>query len=379
MNVPYRAMYVAKQEIVELTFYSMMTTTVTALLLYYMVSNPGDWLAKYALLHCLISLLPHVAMMVRAVLRFQECRLRRDCLWRWGDIRELAVYASWNAFGELGRVVRSQGLAIVVNRCFGAASNAAITVANRLSSRANTFSASIIGSFHPAIVAAYGAGERARMTRLVFTADKLAATLVVIVSVPLALEVAEVMRLWLKYPPADSPALCACVLLMAFMNEATMGQAIAIAATGRVALNRFLTGIVFMLTVPIACLFVFLGHGLMSVVYAQLVSALANMVIRVGFASRLADVSARTWITSMLVPVVACAMVSAAAGLPPRLFMEPSFARVCLTTLGCELVMLPLVWFVVLGQDEREYVRAKWAKFRRKLGAHSNGASRRVG
>jgi len=369
MNVPFRAMYVAKQEILELTLYSMTTTTVTAFLLYYMVTHPADWLARYAFWHCLIALVPRLAMMLRAVCMYPECRLRRDCLWRWKDIRELALYACWNAFGELGRVVKSQGLAIVVNRCFGVVSNAAITVANRLSARANTFSASIVGAFHPAIVTAYGAGEKARMKRLVFKSDKLASAMVAVVSVPLALEVHEVMRMWLKSPPADSPALCACVLLLTFMNEATMGQAIAVAATGKVALNRFLNGLAFMLAVPVACLFVSLGCGLISVVYAQFFSSLASVVIRLAFAQRLAGVSSYKWVASVLLPLVVCSSLAAMAGLPTRLLMPPSSLRVCLTVLSCEALMLPLMWFIVFDAEEREFVKAKWEKFRRKMGS----------
>ena len=43
-NVPFQAMYTAKQEIAELTIYSFATTTLNAIFVCYMASNPGYWL-----------------------------------------------------------------------------------------------------------------------------------------------------------------------------------------------------------------------------------------------------------------------------------------------------------------------------------------------
>ena len=361
MNVPFRAMYTAKQEIAELTIYSTAETTVTAFLLYYMISHPGVWLAKYAFFHCLIAVVPRLLICLNAIRIYPECRLRRDCIWNLRDIGQLAMYGLWNAFGALGRVVRSQGLAILVNRCFGAASNAAIAVANRLSARANTFAKSIAGSFNPAIVAAYGAGKFERMKGLVFKTDKLSAMVVAIVSTPLFLEVHEVMRLWLKKPPADSPGLCLVVLVSTLLAQMVIGQSIAIAATGKIALNRFLDGSVKILAIPIAWGFVIAGCGLFSVVYAQIITSVMANAIHVWNASRLAGVSASKWFSGVFLPVVSAMLVSAAAGLAPRFLMVPSLA-----------------WLWVLDADERQYVKEKFAKAWRKLG-RTEGGGRQVG
>lgn len=375
MNVPFRAMYTAKQEIAELTVYSMSETTVTAFLLYYMVSHPGDWLARYAFWHCLIALTPRLLIMLRAVKVYPECRLRRDCLWRWRDIREIAMYASWNAFGALGRVVRSQGLAVLVNLCFGASANAAIAVANRLSARANTFAKSLAGSFSPAIVTAYGAEKYDRMKNLVFMADKLSGLLVIVISVPLFLEVHEVMRLWLKTPPAESPVLCACVLVSVILSQIVIGQSVSIMATGKVALNRFLDGSVKMFAIPVAWCFIRGGFGLGAIVIAQVSTSIAANAIHVWNANRLAGISALMWGRKVLLPILFSAAVAGLAGLAPRLTLQASFWRVCVTTVCCEVVLLPLVWFAILDAEERAYVAGKFLKIRNKFCREANGLS----
>ena len=119
INVPFRAMYNAKQEIAELTIYSVAETTLNAILLWYMINHPGDWLAKYALWHCLIAISPRILICLRAIRVYPECRIRRDCLWNWPDIRKMASFAGWNALGAAGRILRGQGIAILVNKMFG--------------------------------------------------------------------------------------------------------------------------------------------------------------------------------------------------------------------------------------------------------------------
>lgn len=367
VNVPFRAMYTAKQEIAELTIYSMAETTLMAFLLYYMVSHPGVWLAKYAFWHCLLAVLPKVLICLRAILVYPECRIRREFLWNFRDIRELASFACWNAIGSLGRTVKSQGIAILVNRAFGAAQNAAMTVANRLSARASTFSTSLVSAFIPAITSAWGAGNREKMLGLVYRVDKLAASLVCVTCVPLVIEVHEVMRLWLKKPPAESPILCIFVIVASFLNEISIGQSAAIAATGRVALNRALVGLANLLAIP-ACWMLFKnGCGLYSVAYVSLSLSVVLVFLRLGGARRVAGVSVRHWFRFVWFPIFLSGAAAVAVGLVPRLLMERSIWRILIVGVAVESVLLPLVWYVVFEDGERAYVLEKGRKVLSKL------------
>lgn len=362
VNVPFRAMYTAKQEIAELTVLNVMNATLNAGLLYYMVSHPGDWLARYAFWHCLLGVLPRLFICARALVVYPECRLRRECLWNFGDIRRLAAFAGWNAFGSLGRIVRTKGMMVLVNQMFGPAQNAAVTVATRLASRTNTFAQSLVTSFTPAIVSAYGAGKRERMLGLVRRVSKLGGGLVVLVSVPLLWEVQEVMRLWLKKPPAESSFLCSCVIVALFLGKISSGERVAISASGRLAAYQIGVGFVNVLAVLVAWLMMRTGLGLVSVGYASIGVAVINAVQRVFFAHRLAGISAGDWLRRVVLPLAGLILAGGAAASVPHLAMAASLLRIAVTTLAAEAVMLPLAWFAVIDSEERAYVREKLAK-----------------
>ena len=373
VNVPFRAMYTAKQEIAELTVLNVMNATLNAALLYYMVSHPGDWLARYAFWHCLLAILPRLFICARALIVYPECRLRRDCLWNFGDIRRVAAFAGWNAFGSLGKIVRRKGMMVLVNQMYGPRQNAAVTVAARFASRANTFAQSLVTSFSPAIISAYGAGDRERMLGLVRRVSKIGALLVVLVAQPLLMEVHEVMRIWLKNPPDESPLLCVCALIALFLSKITAGEFIAISASGRQAAYQIGLGVVNILCIPAAWALMSMGMGLRAVGYVAIFSAVFNVVQRVFYAWRFANVSPADWLRRVALPVLLLISVALAVGSVPRFTLAPSANRVLSTIVSMEAVMLPLVWFVVIDAEERAYVLEKWVKFKGKITGKTGG------
>lgn len=362
VDVPFRAMYTAKQEIAELTVLNVMNATLNAGLLYYMVSHPGDWLARYAFWHCLLAILPRLFISVRALVVYPECRIRIECLWNGKDIRQIASFAGWTSIGSLSKIVRTKGMMILVNLMFGPAQNAAVAVATRLASRTNTFAQSLVTSFTPAIVSAYGAGKRVRMLGLVRRISKLGGVLIILVSLPLLLEVQEVLRLWLKNPPAESSFLCGCVLVVSFFSKISGGERIAIAAVGR--LKAYQNGVILvnLLAIPLAWQMMKCEFGLATVGYVSIAASALNVMQRVYFAQRLAGVPAGDWIRRVFVPLLGLVLSGLAAAAAPRLLLPTSVLRIVLTTLSAEAVMLPVMWFVVIDAEERAYLREKFAK-----------------
>jgi len=373
-NVPFRAMFTAKQEIAELTLLNFLNATLNAVLLGYMVTHPGDWLVRYAFWHCLLAILPRLFVLARALAVYPECRLRRDCLWNWPDIRRLATFAGWTAFGAMGRILQSKGMMILVNLRFGPAQNAAVAVATRLASRTNTFAQSLVTSFSPAIVSAYGADDFARMSGLVRRISKLGATMVAAVSVPLLLEIHEVMRIWLKRPPADSPFLCACVLVAMFLDKISAGESIAVGATGRIAAYEIGVGVSNVLAIVAAAFLFRAGVGLPAVGLVMVGVALFNVLQRVWQADARAGVRWTGWLLRVALPVSAATAAAAAAAAVPRLLLPVSAWRICLTTAACEVVLLPLVWFVVVDAGERAYLKGKLARIRTRFTGGGRGA-----
>lgn len=362
VNVPFQAMYTAKQYIAELTIYGVAATTANIFFMYFMVTHPGDWLAKYALWMCLVSIVPQFLICIRALRVFPECRFKWVYAWNRRRVYRLSSFAAWQAFGGIGAILKGQGIQILVNKYFGPVYNASMSIANQVSAQSQTLSGAMQGAFAPAITTACGADRIDEMRELAYRTCKFGMLLALIFVLPLALELETVLTLWLVEPPPFTADLCWCILLMAIIDKSASGHMLAVAAKGKIAAYQAFLGGSLILTLPIAWFFVVQGWGFVSVGYAMVLTMMMCAWGRVWFARTLVGMSARYWISKIMLPTTGAILCAGAGGYLMRFFLAPGFIRIGVTTFVCEVLLLSLTWFVLLDELEREYLAIKIKK-----------------
>ncbi len=359
IGVPFHAMYTAKQEIAELTIYSVVSTTVNVGFLYYALNHPGDWFVRWALWQAAVASLMALAISARAVFKYRECRFaamgRAEFFAR---LREMVSYSGWLVFINLAHMLSQQGMGILVNRRFGARMNAAQNVGNTVAGQCSALSGNVFGAFSPAIMAAWGEGDVAKVRRGARLVSRLMAVFVLLFSVPLALEMDEVLRLWLKNPPAYAGGLCICALIYAFLDHISAGYVIAANATGKIRRYQIVIGGIIFLALPLAWAVLRLGGGIYEMMASFLFLRLCVAVARVFLVKRLVEgVSVRRWVGRVALPLCAALAVSGALGWTTRLWMEEGFGRICMTTAITLLSTLAMAWGVVFEEEEKMALR----------------------
>lgn len=358
-NIPFVAMYQAKQYIAELTIYSFVTQTINVGAIYYMLNHPGDWLLVVSALGCAIGVVPPVIIAIRACWLFPECKFKLNYMYDWGYLKQIVCLSGWQLVDTVNTILRDHGKPIVVNKFFGAAMNAAMTIGNTVQSHCNTLASSMHGAFAPAITQAYGAGEFDRMRALVVRSSKFNVLMTLIFVIPLALELPEVMRLWLKTPPRYAVELCWFAMLIHLLGCCVASHHIAIYATARIASYNVLNCIVSALAIGCAVLVGFAFRHVYAVMGVFAFFMGVTSLVRLVYARRLVAIRIRTWFWDVCVKTALISLITAAVGFVPRLFMRASFYRVVATTLCCEMFFIPLLWFA-LSPVERQYVSNKF-------------------
>ena len=359
MLVPYSAMFYAKQYIAELTMVQLLTTIFHVCVLYYMLKHPGIWLTKYAFIHCIYGLLPSLLIWLRSLYVFPECKFNLRFLWNKSRILQIVNFAGWQFFGCLGALLRGQGIAILVNKCFGPSVNASNSIANQLASQTQTLSASLSGAFSPAINTACGAKDFVRMRTLAYMTCRIGTLLILMFALPLILEINEVLLLWLKNPPEYVSGLCLGIIGMLILDRISYGHMLAVNAVGKIALYQAVLGTCLILTLPFAGVFVWMGLGVYSICYAMILTMALCSVGRAWFARKLTGMSMRYWLERIVTPLAAISALSLLVGILPRFWMSESFIRVIVTTLMTNAVVFTLAWGILLSEEERIWLRNK--------------------
>lgn len=366
VNVPFSAMFTAKQDIAERTLYLTISLLANFLFVGYMATHPSDWLVRYSLFSCLVSILVNLIICLRACVRYPECKFVPQYMFLGSYLRRIGSFAGWKIFGQTCLILRVQGIAILVNKVFGPVVNASMTVSKKVEAQTSTLAGALVGAFAPAITAAYGAHDDDRMKALAFRSGKFAVLLCLLFVLPLSVEIKEIVRIWLKNPPPYSAGLCLCMMAYHVTDVSTTGHLTAINAHGRIREYQIVLSAISIFTLPLAGLFLWLGYGPYSVGLTLVGMIGVNSLGRVWFARKLAGMSVRHWFFGSILPLLLSILLTAGTGLLPRLFMNEGIPRVLVASACCELALLPMAWFVVMDGAERGFVtdRVRKAFFR---------------
>ena len=362
LTVPFQAMYTAKQYIAELTIYSFVQTLARTAFIYYMVVTPRDWLVSYAFVMGFITVLPQLVICLRAHKIFTECRIIPSAFRELDRVRQVASYAIWTAIGGVGFVASHQCMGILLNNFFGARITGSFGIAQTVSGEAASLTGALQGAFQPAITTAYGAGDMEGLKAMAFRVCKAGTLLTLLFAIPMALEIDEVLRLWLKTPPPYASEMCLCTLAFIVIEKLSCGHLTAVNASGRIAKFQIVRGILRTLVIPLAVVAAHIGWGPVAATASLPLSVVAVDLGDVYMARTRVGMSVYYWMEKVVAPICVLTMVVLVVAVIPRFFFAPSLLRVLLTTGFAFLTMLPCAWFFVLSDVERIAVLSKVLK-----------------
>lgn len=366
VSVPFGAMYGAKQYIAELTVYGFASSALNITMLYYMVTHPGFWLVKYALWLTVLGVVPTLIIAVRSVSLFPECRFRAAYCLDWARFMQLLGFAFWHGFGAFTTMLRTNGIAVIINKFFGPAVNAALAVARNLAGKADELASAMLGAFTPAVTSAYGAGDMRRARSLADRMCKFGVLGSLVFMVPVSVDIPYLMRLWLVDPPEFATPFCVMVMLQRMINKLTKGHALLIQATGRIGLYEFVVASLGFVMLVVTLLLVKFGVGPLSICYSLVGFAILYAGIRPFFVRAYLGVPIGGWFVKVLVPIVGTAAVSCLAGLAVRTLVHEGFVGFVVAAAVGETALCLLSWRFVLEREERTLIMTKAAAVLRK-------------
>ena len=364
---PFIAMYAAHQLITELALFGVATTIISFCGSVWLLSASCDRLIAYALIMGISHAGLPLIQVARALCKFPSCRIVPGYFFDWTRIRSLFGFSGWYLFGAIGGMARNEGVAVLVNIYFGPKINASFGVANQVAAQTSNLSSALIGALSPAITTAEGAGRRSAMIDMAYRACKIGTLLVLLFCIPLALEMKEVLSLWLKDIPPHADIFCELMLLLLVMDKLTVGHMMAVNANGKIGVYQGVLGFVMLLTLPIAWTLISLFHIPMTLCWAFVITQCLYLIGRLYFGSCLVGMLPLDWLRRVFAPLLILMAVSVTVGLGVVLWLDQSFYRVCLTSAATTCSTVCLGWFVAFDVTERMFCKELWKTLWRKM------------
>lgn len=372
-STPYMGMFTAKQHIAEMSLWGVASTIANFGLAYYLTFYRGDAWLLYSGVTVAIGVGIGVLQVLRAQALFPECRIRLALWWDWSRVRQVLSFSGWSLFGGLGWLLRSQGIAILLNKYFNPAAfphvNASYGVASQVSGQTQMLSGAMLGAFTPEIVASEGRGDRDMVVRHTLRASKFATYLTLLFALPLGLEIDYILALWLKSPPLLSSEFCRMMLLVFAISRLTAGYGAAISATGKIAGYQVSLGGLAILSVPVIWWLFAAGLGPLSLCWVFIGFMVVCTAGEAAWGYVLLRIPLTRWCRSVVIPCLTCSAAVLGIGAGVRLlFGGPSFGRFVCVAGAAGLASLSLGACVILDKEERAGVLVQLKRVCAKLG-----------
>ena len=252
VSVPYDAVVNAHENMAFVALINILESVlklVVALLLTYVLQ---DKLVVYGFLTMVSAVLIRIIKQVYCRRKYQECSVHILKVYDRTLMKEMGSFASWNLFGVICGLSRSQGVAVVLNLFYSTVVNAAYSIANQVNNQMSFLSMTMMKTIRPQMMKSEGAGDRQRMLRLSVFAGKFSFYLNAIVSIPMFIAMPQVLAFWLGQVPEYTISFCRYMLILNLTQQFSMGIMAATQAIGNIKRYQLVVGTVQILTVPIS-------------------------------------------------------------------------------------------------------------------------------
>lgn len=213
-----------------------------------------DKLILYGFTMALLTIIIRIVKSTYCIRKYEECRARIRSGVDIPLVKEMIAFAGWNMFGYFCSVLKSQGLAILLNSFFGILINAAYGVSNQVNANIKHFSTNMVRAITPQITKSEGSGNRDRMLRLSVLASKISFFLLAFFAVPIIIEMPFVLDIWLKTVPENAVIFCQLTLVLSMMYQITIGTMTAVTSVGNIKSFQIAVGTIEIFNLPLAYL-----------------------------------------------------------------------------------------------------------------------------
>ena len=195
-QTPYTALVTAHERFNIYAMMSIFDVVAKILVLFLLVTIPGDKLIIYGALMFGVSFCNIAIYRFYCMHNFKECRASLKCIDR-PILKVMLNFSAWTAFGNVVFTVNSQGISILLNIFFSTVMNAARGLAGTVNMTITQFVTGFMSASQPQLVKFYGEGDIPHFIRLIFNVTQYTLFLVAFMAVPVIMEIDYVLDFWL--------------------------------------------------------------------------------------------------------------------------------------------------------------------------------------
>jgi hypothetical protein len=195
---------------------------------------------------------------------------------------------------------------------------------------------------NPQIIKSYAADEKEYMTSLVIRSSKFSFYLLLLLSLPIIIEIDQILKLWLKTVPDYSSIFTILVLVIILIDCVSGPLMTAIQATGKIKVYQSVVGSLLILILPISYVLLKQGYSPEITFYVNIVISIIALFFRLYLVWKLLEFPVLRFLQEIVLKNIFIVLLSLSLPLFIRYFMEENLIRLIV------IVFVTLIWNVTI-------------------------------
>ncbi|MDD4781697.1 MAG: MATE family efflux transporter [Tissierellia bacterium] len=351
IQVPYNATIIAHERMNVYAYVSIFEVVLKLFIVFLLTYISYDKLKLYGILYLIVVLI--IAGIYRLYTYYNFSETKFEIVNDKKLYKTLINYSAWNLFGNFSGVAKGQGVNILLNMFFGPSVNAARGISTQVQGALNGFVNNFQMAVNPQIIKSYAVGDKEYMTQLIIRSSKYSFYLLYILSLPIILEVDQILVLWLKTVPEYTPIFTVLVLVVILIDCISGPLMTAIQATGKIKVYQAVVGTLLILILPISYIYLRRGYSPEVTLYINIVIAIVALVIRLYIVMKLLEFPIIIFIKEVIIKNIAIIPLTIFIPLLVRNSMDADLTRLILVFISAFVWSFIIIYTIGLNKQEK--------------------------
>ena len=361
LSIPYNACIIAHEHMKAFAYVTIFDSLLRLGICFLLLVSPIDRLVAYAFSILIVTIIIRVIYTIYCRHHFDEChspfRIHKAIF------KEMFGFAGWSFFTNANYLLNNQGVNMLINVFFGVTFNAARGLANQVEGAVMQFVNSFTTAINPQITKSYAAGKKEEMFGLVYRGAKFSFFLMYLMALPLIVEAATVLDIWLTVIPEKTVLFVQLSLILGMFECFGNTAVTACMATGRIRTYSLIIGFLGLLEFPLVWIAFAAGAEIEIAYYLYIFVKAIVIITRMFIMRNMIGMPVRHYLLKAILPSILVAFIAAIPSIIVITLMPQSFIRLIVSIVVGVLSVGFTALYIGMTSGERMVVVSKVKSF----------------
>ena len=357
ISVPYNAAIIAHEKMSIFAYISVVEVFLKLVIVYLLRIGNVNKLVLYAILLFVVQV--GIRILYTSYCNKHFCETKFKFILDKTLFKEMFSFAAWNLWGNCAYIAFTQGLNILLNVFFGPSVNAARGVAVQVQSAVTQFSSNFQTALNPQITKSYATEDLDYMHSLVFRSSRFTFFLLLMLTLPIALETETILSIWLEEVPRYSAVFLKLILCVTIIDSVANPLMVSATATGKVKVYQSVIGGILLMILPVSYVVLKMGGNPASVFVVHLVICAIAFVVRLFIIRPLIKISLRKYFSNVILKCAVVFFLSFIISVLVKFFVPYSSTSFVIVGVMSVCCVVCFAYALGLNKSERNFINEK--------------------